>query len=73
VPWPSASTVAAEYIAQHGQPQRSPVLELLEQANCAVVSTLNPDGSVLDTVAWIRAENGTVAVDSAKGRHQKQG
>jgi hypothetical protein len=50
-----------------------PVLELLEQANCAVVSTLNPDGSVLDTVAWIRAENGTVAVDSAKGRHQKQG
>ena len=45
-----------------------PVRELLEQPNCAVISTLNPDGSVLDTVAWINAEDGAVAVNSAKGR-----
>jgi PPOX class probable F420-dependent enzyme len=45
-----------------------PVRELLEQPNCAVVSTLNPDGSILDTVAWINVEDGAVAVNSAKGR-----
>ena len=44
------------------------VRELLEQPNCAVVSTLNPDGSILDTVAWINSENGAVAVNSARGR-----
>ena len=45
-----------------------PVRELLEQPNCAVISTLNPDGSILDTVAWINVENGAVAVNSARGR-----
>ena len=45
-----------------------PVRELLEQPNCAVISTLNDDGSVLDTVAWINLEDGAVAVNSAKGR-----
>jgi len=45
-----------------------PVRELLEQPNCAVISTLNSDGSILDTVVWINAENGAVAVNSAKGR-----
>jgi PPOX class probable F420-dependent enzyme len=45
-----------------------PVRELLEQPNCAVVSTLNADGSVLDTVVWINAEDGTVAINSARGR-----
>jgi PPOX class probable F420-dependent enzyme len=44
------------------------VRELLEQPNCAVISTLNADGSILDTVAWINTENGSVAVNSAKGR-----
>jgi PPOX class probable F420-dependent enzyme len=44
------------------------VRKLLSEPHCAVVSTLNPDGSVLDTVAWISAENGTVAVNSARGR-----
>jgi PPOX class probable F420-dependent enzyme len=44
------------------------VRELLEQPNYAVISTLNQDGSVLDVIAWISAENGTVAVNSARGR-----
>jgi PPOX class probable F420-dependent enzyme len=33
-----------------------------------VVSTLNQDGSVHSAVAWISAEDGTVAVNSARGR-----
>jgi PPOX class probable F420-dependent enzyme len=45
-----------------------PVRELLDQPNCAVISTLNDDGSILDTVVWINTENGGVAVNSAKGR-----
>ena len=45
-----------------------PVRELLEQPNFAVISTLNDDGSILDTVVWINTENGAVAVNSAKGR-----
>ena len=44
------------------------VRKLLSEPHCAVVSTLNQDGSVLDTVAWINAENGAVAVNSARGR-----
>jgi PPOX class probable F420-dependent enzyme len=46
----------------------SEVRKLLSEPNHAVVSTLNPDGSVLSTVAWVSAEDGTVAVNSAKGR-----
>ena len=45
-----------------------PVRELLEQPNYAVISTLNPDGSVLSTIVWISAEDGAVAVNSAVGR-----
>jgi PPOX class probable F420-dependent enzyme len=46
----------------------SEVQKLLTEPNHAVVSTLNPDGSVLNTVAWIDLDNGSVAVNSAKGR-----
>lgn len=42
--------------------------ELLENPNYAVVSTLNKDGSIHNTVVWISAENGNVAVNSAVGR-----
>jgi PPOX class probable F420-dependent enzyme len=46
----------------------SEVQKLLSEPNHAVVSTLNSDGTVLNTVAWIDVENGSVAVNSAKGR-----
>jgi PPOX class probable F420-dependent enzyme len=42
--------------------------ELLEQPNYAVVSTLNKDGSIHDTMVWISAEGDTIAVNSAVGR-----
>lgn len=42
--------------------------ELLEQPNYAVVSTLNRDGSIHNTIVWISAEDGRVAVNSAVGR-----
>jgi PPOX class probable F420-dependent enzyme len=45
-----------------------PVQELLQQPNYAVVSTLNEDGSIHSTIAWVSAEDGKVAVNSAKGR-----
>jgi PPOX class probable F420-dependent enzyme len=41
---------------------------LLEQPNYAVISTLNRDGSIHNTVVWIDADDGTVAVNSAVGR-----
>jgi PPOX class probable F420-dependent enzyme len=42
---------------------------LLEKPNYAVVSTLNQDGSIHNTVVWISAEDGDrVAVNSAVGR-----
>ncbi len=44
------------------------VRELLEQPNYAVASTLNDDGSILNTVVWIGAEDGAVSVNSAVGR-----
>ncbi|HTT27096.1 MAG TPA: PPOX class F420-dependent oxidoreductase [Solirubrobacteraceae bacterium] len=46
----------------------SEVRKLLSEPNHAVVSTLNPDGTVLSTVAWVSAENGSIAVNSARGR-----
>jgi PPOX class probable F420-dependent enzyme len=46
----------------------SEVQKLLSEPNFAVVSTLNPDGSILSTIVWISAEDGTVAVNSARGR-----
>jgi PPOX class probable F420-dependent enzyme len=44
------------------------VRDLLEKPNYAVVSTFNEDGSILSTIAWISAEDGNVAVNSAIGR-----
>jgi PPOX class probable F420-dependent enzyme len=41
---------------------------LLEGPHHAVISTLNDDGSILSTVAWISLENGELAVNSAEGR-----
>lgn len=41
---------------------------LLEQPNYAVVSTLNADHSIHNTIVWISAEDGAVAVNSAVGR-----
>ena len=42
--------------------------ELLEKPNYAVVSTLNKNGSIHNTIVWISGEDGTVAVNSAVGR-----
>ncbi|MFZ1995298.1 MAG: PPOX class F420-dependent oxidoreductase [Solirubrobacteraceae bacterium] len=44
------------------------VQELLAAPHCAVISTHNPDGSILSTVAWISMEDGELAVNSAEGR-----
>ena len=44
------------------------VKKLLEEPNHAVISTHNPDDSILNTVVWINTENGSVAVNSAVGR-----
>ncbi len=44
------------------------VRALIEPANYAVVSTLNADGSIHDTVTWISLEDGELAVNSAAGR-----
>jgi PPOX class probable F420-dependent enzyme len=44
------------------------VRELLEQPNYAVVSTLNQNGAIHNTIVWISAEDGAVAVNSAVGR-----
>ena len=46
----------------------SEVRKLLSEPNYAVVSTFNSDGSILSTIVWISAEDGTVAVNSARGR-----
>lgn len=45
-----------------------PIRELLEQPNYAVISTLNRDGSIHNTIVWISAEGDQVAVNSAIGR-----
>ena len=45
-----------------------PVKQLLEQPNYAVVSTVNHDGSIHDTIVWISSEGDRVAVNSAVGR-----
>ena len=45
-----------------------PVRELLSQPNYAVISTRNPDGSILSTVVWANTEDGGLAVNSAIGR-----
>ena len=42
--------------------------ELLAAPNYAVISTFNRDESIHNTVVWISAEDGTIAVNSALGR-----
>ena len=46
----------------------APVRELLEKPNHAVLSTINKDGSVHNTVVWLSTEDGKVAVNTARGR-----
>src|SRR5438128_665041 len=42
--------------------------ELLESPNYAVISTVNADGSIHDTIVWVGTENGSLSVNSAEGR-----
>ncbi len=63
-----AFTVAAVHCASMATLNDSEVQKLLSEPNHAVVSTLNPDGSVLSTIVWISDDDGTVAVNSAEGR-----
>jgi PPOX class probable F420-dependent enzyme len=44
------------------------VRELLAAPNHAVVSTINPDGSIHSTVVWMDLRDGVLAVNSAVGR-----
>jgi PPOX class probable F420-dependent enzyme len=44
------------------------VQELLAAPNHAVLSSLNPDGTILSTVVWIDYVDGVLAVNSAVGR-----
>ncbi len=44
------------------------VKALFEAPNFAVISTKNPDGSILSAVVWISLEDGVLAVNSAEGR-----
>lgn len=44
------------------------VKDLLENPNYAVISTINPNGLIHNAIAWIAAEDGTVTVNSARGR-----
>jgi PPOX class probable F420-dependent enzyme len=44
------------------------VQRLLDAPNVAVISTRNPDDSILSAVVWQSIEDGHVAVNSAKGR-----
>ena len=46
----------------------APVSELLEKPNHAVLSTINQDGSVHNTVVWLNVEDGKLAVNGALGR-----
>jgi PPOX class probable F420-dependent enzyme len=44
------------------------VKALFDAPNYAVISTKNPDGSILSTVVWISLEDGVLAVNSSEGR-----
>jgi PPOX class probable F420-dependent enzyme len=44
------------------------VQELLAAPNYAVLSSLNPDGTILSTIVWIDYVDGVLAVNSAVGR-----
>ncbi len=48
--------------------QDANVQELLGRPNFGVISTLNPDGSILSNVIWVDTEDGSLAVNSAVGR-----
>ena len=44
------------------------VSELLAKPNHAVLSTLNPDGSVHTTMVWLNVEDDQIALNSQRGR-----
>ena len=44
------------------------VRELLAPPLPAVISTLNPDGSILSVVVWYSVEDGVLAINGARGR-----
>jgi PPOX class probable F420-dependent enzyme len=44
------------------------VRALLDPANCAVISTLNEDGSITSSVVWISLEEGELAVNGTTTR-----
>ena len=44
------------------------VAEQLSAPNCAVISPLTPDGTILSAVVWISLEGDELAVNSAVGR-----
>jgi PPOX class probable F420-dependent enzyme len=44
------------------------VREVLDGPNYAIVSTINPNGSIHNTVVWIDTDGETVAVNSGVGR-----
>jgi PPOX class probable F420-dependent enzyme len=44
------------------------VRALLDAPVYAVISTQNPDGSILSNVVWLDTEDGVIAVNSAVGR-----
>jgi PPOX class probable F420-dependent enzyme len=46
----------------------SAVSSLLSQPNHAVISTRNPDGTILGNVVWIDEADGAIRVNSAVGR-----
>jgi PPOX class probable F420-dependent enzyme len=46
----------------------SDIAKLVEKPNHAVISTINPDGSVHSTIVWINVEGDKIAFNSARGR-----
>lgn len=44
------------------------VQALLAKPNFAVISTHNPDGTILSNVVWVDTEDGALSVNSAVGR-----
>jgi PPOX class probable F420-dependent enzyme len=43
-------------------------LEILQDKNFAIISTLREDGSILSNVVWVHADEDAVWVNSAEGR-----
>lgn len=44
------------------------VRDMLDAPNHAVISTLNADGTILSNVVWLELADGTVSVNSSRGR-----